>query len=89
MRASKVFCVSAQANIQRVWISTLSNMEAHLEEQDDLEAFYLLPQTQLLFGLFPDYVFASASKKRGKVGRKKKYSPVRTILLLPLTCSSL
>ena len=53
VRVSKAFGISFNS-AQHVWIATLSNMEAHLEEQDDLERFFLLTQGSLPLTLFQD-----------------------------------
>ena len=69
VRVSKAFGTSFNS-VKCVWSATLSNMEAHLEEQDDLESFFLLTQGSLPLTVFPDKVFCSRVTARG---RKKVY----------------
>ena len=65
VRVGQTFNASAQT-ISRVWSATLSNMEAHLEEQDNLDAYALLTENKLPLSMFPEKVFNSY--KIGRIG---------------------
>ena len=56
--------------VRRLWERVISNMETHLEKEEDYEGIILLDQKTLPLTVFPDEVFLS---KRSNSGRKKKY----------------
>jgi hypothetical protein len=70
---ARKFGVSSHC-VKRVWRAVISNMQAHLEEQDDHFNFVRLEELVLPLCMFPDKVFLS--NKFGKVGKKKKINRV-------------
>ena len=70
VRVATTFGTSRQS-VRCVWVMTLSNMEAHLEEHDNLKNYALLTQGSLPLSLFPEEVFCGIVTARGK---REKYN---------------